>query len=110
MSFKFHFVGARFDQGRQDSLQPGPTLRLFGRLIEGCLRLGDSIVIPTSDGIQVAVVSQFWDSLCDSGLMPFYDEATPELPPFCLVIHDFSQHLSLVCPAMAHSPDYGLAE
>ena len=112
MSFRFHFIGARFDKGDPNSIQPLPSLRLFGRLLDGTIQMGDSIVVPTCEGSHVGVVSQFWDSLYDWFGMPFHERVTPENPaiPFSLVVHNIPEHLELVCPAMAHSPIEILAE
>ena len=107
MSFTFEFVGARYDLGAPNSLQPTANLRLFGRLLDGCIHMGDPILIPTSTGEHLAVVSQFWDSLYDWLGMPFYETVTlatmPE--PFCIVIHGFPESLHPICPGIAHSPN-----
>ena len=108
MSFRFEFVGARHDRGDSNSLQPAPTLRLFGRLLEGRIHMGDPIVIATLHGEQIAEVSQFWDSLYDSGLMPFNETASLQnvSRPFCLVIHGFPGDLDPLCPSVAHSTNH----
>lgn len=83
-----------------------PSLRLFGRLLDGSIQMGDPIVVPTDKGSHVGVVSQFWDSLYDWLGMPFHERVTPDNPPipFSLVIHDFPENVKLICPAIAYSP------
>ena len=104
MSFTFEFVGARHDGGSPQC--PTPTLRLIGRLLEGCIHMDDPIVVPTCEGDQMAVVLQFWETFYDWLALPFYHTLTPEtMPePFCLLIHGFPTGLLPLCPGVARSP------
>jgi len=98
MSFVFEYVGMRFDEGEHC---------LFGRIVSGVIHVNDSIAVPTASGIQVGVVSQFWDTLYDWLGMPFYHAvATDSVSvPFCIRVSGLQPEGELLCPGLACSPE-----
>ncbi len=69
--------------------------------------MGDSIIIPTQQGLVMATVDQFWDSLYDWFAMPFYEAVhSQNMPyPFCLIIHAFPEQADPSCPNIAYGTD-----
>jgi hypothetical protein len=79
---------------------------LFGRITEGCIELGDSVVLPTAYGPEFrGYVARFAESFTEWLGLPFYDSLTAEgwPEPFCLCVGNVPGEYRIACPGVARS-------
>lgn len=102
--FVFEFTHFIFAEKGMWTRANEPELRLLGRLVQGKITKGDSIIVPTSQGLVTGITIQFMERLGGWDGLPFYKWVTPDSisRSFCLVIEDIPSQSVPLCPGTAY--------
>lgn len=103
-AFVFDFTHFIFADKGMWTLTNEPELRLLGRLVRGNITKGNSITVPTAEGLITGIIIQFMERLGGWDALPFYERVTPDTTSFsfCLVIMDIPSESVPLCPGTAY--------